>query len=697
MSDDINSFEEEDVYSFKKYGAYGRFSASGSFPVDYVLTTFAPEELASYLTFARDINPGKQLDFDLLMQRDIDDGRVKREIEPYLNPDENGTKIHETVLFFPPLLAALVPVENKEMVKYYNPCSHDPIASDNALMLTYPNQFKIEFKLGGSGLNRYTMRAPAFGSNQSTFDIDKRQVRLHLKLALKSGQGVKLVVIDGQHRLKALIDIYDKNAKLLKDLIVPVCILFPPDSNEKVFKEVGAKVPHIPEVFRKLFVDVNQKAEQVGGHFTILLSDARLRSLVTRNFCSFVLSSPDGETKLASIEWNVKSIKDSTQIKRKYSISSVGVIDQALLEMFGEYGMRSAKQGLIDYWFGTGRFPELLKDEEGEDVALNWDELSLKQRTIIQKVACDDVVPDIFRLYFSIEQFALAYSIFNEEVERYRALSAEHGDGLDFAAALDSVIRYKSTSNGDAKKKIEQFERAVGDKRQAQCAEVIKFSIFHRAIFDLLGHLMAIGIKYSLSPSSVVDATIVLVNEALKNRGKLLSFSNSYMHHTVFSPKGTINPTKNTKVALSRLMFAVAGNRAVSEAICDNLKIAGDLKVKLQEEFELNAISSAHIFLSIYEDLRKKSFIKTYPGDFSMPSDKRAELASAQDEQKEHLREVKAKTRAKEDVSVRFDELIKKYVKEDVASAYEQLSSSLGYNQEILRYIDSDDDDLDEE
>jgi hypothetical protein len=72
-------------YSFEKWGNFGVFRSGNSLPVDYLLTTITIPELEK-LKLARGVRPQK-VDFEMLMQRDLDVDRVNNEIMKYLVPD----------------------------------------------------------------------------------------------------------------------------------------------------------------------------------------------------------------------------------------------------------------------------------------------------------------------------------------------------------------------------------------------------------------------------------------------------------------------------------------------------------------------------------------------------------------------------------------------------------------------------------
>src|SRR4051812_39695546 len=115
------------VLDLRVEGALGTFSVtpaapdSPSIPVKYIQThiTFDldgghKERLFQNLLPVREVFQTKDLGFEDLMQRDIDDGRVSTELVKYLL--EPGA----AVKFFPPIVAVVVPVgpQNKLLPAY---------------------------------------------------------------------------------------------------------------------------------------------------------------------------------------------------------------------------------------------------------------------------------------------------------------------------------------------------------------------------------------------------------------------------------------------------------------------------------------------------------------------------------------------------------------------------------------------------
>ena len=89
--------KDEFDYSFKRTGAFGVFKSNGSMPAEYLMTTFTIEEIPN-LSLARDIN--SSLNFDYLIQRDIDQERALSEISRYITSVDGATQ--KEIVFLPP-------------------------------------------------------------------------------------------------------------------------------------------------------------------------------------------------------------------------------------------------------------------------------------------------------------------------------------------------------------------------------------------------------------------------------------------------------------------------------------------------------------------------------------------------------------------------------------------------------------------
>jgi hypothetical protein len=180
-------------------GAMGTFSVtpalpeSPSIPVKYIQTHISfdldgghKERLFSNLLPVREIFQTKDLGFDDLMQRDIDDGRVSTELIPYLL--EPG----QAVKFFPPIVAVIVPVgPQKQLLNSYPAITEEEIA-DNGFTR------KIQ-RSGPKGKESFEFEQLEVGGD--ILEFDNARLRINTNRC-------KIVIVDGQHRAMALLALY---------------------------------------------------------------------------------------------------------------------------------------------------------------------------------------------------------------------------------------------------------------------------------------------------------------------------------------------------------------------------------------------------------------------------------------------------------------------------------------------------------
>src|SRR4051794_33022359 len=123
MADD-EILDETSALDLEISGSVGTFavepsSGGSSIPVWYIQTHVRfslddsqQQRLFENLVPVREIFEAKDLGFDDLMQRDIDDGRVSGSLIPYLLQVGSG----EQVKFFPPIVTAVIPVGHEKQL-----------------------------------------------------------------------------------------------------------------------------------------------------------------------------------------------------------------------------------------------------------------------------------------------------------------------------------------------------------------------------------------------------------------------------------------------------------------------------------------------------------------------------------------------------------------------------------------------------
>lgn len=684
--------EDEKDYDIERQGSYGRFFTSNSFPIEYILTTLRPEQLEDYLTFAKDVRP-EQIDFDLLMQRDIDEDRVRNEIAPYLSPqlsEEGGVKDNSSrALFFPPLLVAIAPVEGKRMGSYYDDevCEFSP---DNRLAYRKwgRNLFRVTYQVSKSA-NAPVIETYDPQGNKIKFSAKASQVIFEGWKSKGSSPGVRLIVIDGQHRLKALQEVYKRRDGLIDDLLIPICLLYAPKSQRRLEND---GVLTVPEVFRQLFVDVNNTAETVGGHFNILLKDNNIGSLVCRQFCASLLAEGEGEgrEKLAVVEWNTKKPKESTNIVRKYSLASIGVIEKALRE--------NLKKGTteLEYWLNfksvqDALYPLELDRGSIECPVVDWDTFNSRQRKILAQQVNQFAVPLLHDIYFRTTAFSTMFEEFRRQLRLLEKKCEETHKGISvYTPAYEQILDYmqipvdKDRDNKEAISVVRELGDQVSVAMDNAGLKIIQYALYQRGVFALWFDLLKIGNNFDVCPTLINEILVIVLNEAHSSHMRqVFDYKKPYMQHAVFRADNIIT-IEETRKALRSLLGSFLGLEKTQTQI--SVVISGQ---GINEKDFLNRIKiygdqcPADFFVS-YEKGYLRDFKKTYTLDETLTVTEKDRLAQAEAKYKQHKKEYREKIRAREDISTEFDDLLRGYVARAVTKASESLKIALGLALDII-------------
>lgn len=308
--------------------------------------------LTAQLRPVREVLDPKRLDFNQLLQRDLDDHRVATQLLPYLlQSSQNGPA------FFPPIMAVLLPFNGN------TPSEHFP-AKD------YEQPDDVD---------GVAMRTERYGSAyQVRRLINQDDNSLHsIKLGRMSwnDEQAKLVVLDGQHRAMALIAIdrtvneswksntgekfrhfYEHRVKKLIEsagnkinldqVEVPVTVCWFPELNGK------SANPH--RAARKIFVDVNKEARTPSEARLVLLSDTSLRNVFTRCLLNR-LRQPQPPMPLFAIEYDNPD-KDSARPVRWTVLTNLNLLKSAV-----EYTLFCPTKYLTDMGTRFGGRPPLIE------------------------------------------------------------------------------------------------------------------------------------------------------------------------------------------------------------------------------------------------------------------------------------------------------------------------------------------------
>jgi hypothetical protein len=243
--------------------------------------------LTKHLRPVREILDTSVLDFNQLLQRDLDDHRIATELIPYILSQQSLGPA-----FFPPIVAVLLPFDAYERIDTFPPAQKPDVLAG-----TYDSLYSVVAHGDAYKVERL-------------WDEDKNDFHdLTLGRLLWNDENAKLVVIDGQHRAMALLAIErtlnktwlgssgekfryfyehrvrelvkDDSGAVINNLEFPVTICWFEDTSH----------PH--EAARKLFVDLNKNARPPSEARLILLSDSELTNVFARSMLNQLRSDSD--------------------------------------------------------------------------------------------------------------------------------------------------------------------------------------------------------------------------------------------------------------------------------------------------------------------------------------------------------------------------------------------------------------------
>lgn len=321
-------------------GRLGTFNSIAG-TVEYIMTTATlkvnaddeSSKLTKHLLPIREIVDATQLDFNEILQRDLDDHRVATKLIPYLlQESKNGPS------YFPPIVAVLLPYKDGRLDGEF----------PHGIKFTDSDFASWSGEIYGDYMSREALVNP---NTQKNLPLNIGRYKWNSDLT-------KLVVIDGQHRAMALIALYrtitskgwekaqhggakfqfyykqrierlfetlgdrDSSIEKLKEMEFPVTILRFPETETKPFK-----------IARKLFVDVNKNARQPSESRIKLLSDSSLVDIFTREILN---RSKGGDNSLPiyAIEYDYPGEGSSYTRPGKWSaLINLNMLSLAVLRM----------------------------------------------------------------------------------------------------------------------------------------------------------------------------------------------------------------------------------------------------------------------------------------------------------------------------------------------------------------------------
>lgn len=331
-------------------GLYGKFETpSGT--VNYIQTKAklggdqsAHGKLIKQLVPAREALNIEEMDFNQLLQRDLDDHRIATKLIEYvINPPQNNLPG-----FFPPILAIILPFDEKQ-------CPIDNFPASKTETIEDP-----EYGLSFSCENHESFFRAQYAINAETAE----PLPIPLGVLRWNSSNTKLVVMDGQHRAMSLLAIertltnswkeagkgaryqpfYEEHIKKClsasnrapKDfncgnIELPVTLCW---FENKEDAKVTIK-PHLAA--RKLFVDVNNNAKPPSESRLVLLSDTQLDNILARELLNRLRKEAKWRDSfpLYAVEYDNPE-KNATSPKRWSVVTSLEILKDAVIRtVFG--------------------------------------------------------------------------------------------------------------------------------------------------------------------------------------------------------------------------------------------------------------------------------------------------------------------------------------------------------------------------
>jgi len=302
----------EEHYKLKVLGKSGIFDMGNDIHVEYLQTSLSIDQIEEISSVRKEFKRG-ELPFDLMMQREIDDERIKNELIPYL--------IENELSFFPPITVVILETDSKT-------------GNETKIKEKYPD-LTLESNYS-DGSNIFEKRK--FGNIFSIDILKDGEEKQRWFSELTVGSNATLLAVDGQHRLIAFQAILNKLSESEKDiyknldktliekikskdftnLTIPITFIFIPQLHDGNKQQLS-----LVEAFRKIFVDINRNARKVNEMRNILLDEQDLRSIFTRKVCGKIQEDnlDFNSISIDEIEW--EKTKKENQLSNPLAITNI--------------------------------------------------------------------------------------------------------------------------------------------------------------------------------------------------------------------------------------------------------------------------------------------------------------------------------------------------------------------------------------
>ncbi len=489
MSDSALPFNvSDDPFPNKIRGTFGRFVTNESHELHFIQSQIPIGKIHWLMTSSQAFDIST-VDFEQLIQRDIDWERVQTIVDSYLKAGKNR------VIFFPPLLVSVLPVdENNAPLNTFTKVDED--VKNKQIVRTFDStRFQVSLPISDGWTGSESL---CKGETYKIFDFGT--------LFEYNPSSVRLVVIDGQHRLSALKKLSEskeeESKRTVKNINVPICIVFSPDAIEGAKNEES-----IVKDLRELFVRINTTSKLVSGHFITLLKDNSLSSLAVRSMADIWKSRGlRGYDHLHLMEWNQRETRRASQVQRPYSITTVSIVGDAL-----ESYLFDTKPNRTRHFLALEEIEEkLMVNGESYSIGtISEENFHPNQAEILQARIKEIIAPSMDVLFSEPEPYKRCADEFLKATEW---LDSEIGKGTKGAESFkaDVLGQHRSCNKLDPtfiKPVEEEFESRIS-QGLADIPRTYFFNMFQNGYIQGWCRFATLGMRYGLN---LRDCAIALV------------------------------------------------------------------------------------------------------------------------------------------------------------------------------------------
>ncbi|MCC6781766.1 MAG: hypothetical protein IT457_02900 [Planctomycetes bacterium] len=543
---------KSEQFSVQRSGCFGSFTLKPNERqcVFHLSTVFRVADLTHLFT-AKEVLRDSEIDFDTMIQRDIVPDHVE-DIAQYLRSETPNVR------FFPPLLAAIVPATDRAIAGSY-PTSDWRVLNDNGeetLEITWGNVMRLRLAVPLANENHRASELRD-ATTQTRYEYLP-----HLASLALNPDAAKLVVVDGQHRVRAIRTLYERqpDQAIVQALTLPCCVFWAPYA---VAEGPGHGKPVI-EALRRVFVDVNNKAKQVSGHFRILLDDDRLVSLAIRSFCE--LMRREGE--LQFVEWNQHSDAKAYQLSSYSKIASIGIMESALLDSQASRVLSRRDNYIVQRLtrFLSGLYPESLPTPESggsSDPTLvvdDWDSVIPSHfRRAVKESLAQVLAPTLRVLFTRLHPYRLSIELIRACAAEFREKKLEVYD-----LAVESLATLEESDVQSVRVARREVENQI--RERLQDVEDLSMNIYRTQLFAQ-GYIAAflyfvdrlLHHGSPLRPEPLAGLFVEHLNSTVFARGDTLLGPGLPWLESQVTQNGAIIKKKTTARAIARLLLAPFG------------------------------------------------------------------------------------------------------------------------------------------